>query len=736
METAWPMYFNGEPAPEDGDDPRPAAVDALRQYLAGRAGAMRRSLRRGGHIAFDLRDLADAPLDVTRLLNDEPTNLIACMQLAAHLVLAGPDGGPEPKSPLPVRFSGHGPVTPMRAIKSENVERFVTLKGTVVRMTAIQPLVVGLRFICARCGAETVRHFPGGRYDPPSTCVSEGCKGRGMQADRGSAQTVDYQRIRLQESFSDDVGRMPRTIDVELREGLVDSCRPGDLVTVCGIVKADRAEGKGQTCLYVLYIAANNVVNDKHGSNPEAAGATTYDCNTSFTLYDLHGINAIFHCEDVLSLVVNSLCPGIFGHELVKAGLCLGLFSGVRKYVGSSHQIPKRGDIHVLLLGDPGLGKSQLLRGCMQVAPRAVYVCGNATSTAGLTVSLVKDGGGESALEAGALVLADNGLCCIDEFDKLTGDPQALLEAMEQQSISITKGGICCSVSARATVFVAANPIGGHYNRRKTVLENLRISPALLSRFDLVFVLIDSPDARRDALLSEHVLALHSGDRTRQDSCRVPQYSQRTNNLSDAYLSTRIKLQGPQGQPDFDPLPPALLRKYIQYSQQYVHPKLSPEARATFKQFYLQLRRESNVSCADGSRQVTTRQLESLIRLGEARARLELREIVTEQDAWDVIEIMKESLFDLYADEFAPVDVASQPGKRGGSRTKQAKEFIKVAGRRVSQGHPDIFDTNAMKDMARQAGCPAEEFEAFIELLNQNNVILHKGNKRYKFLGS
>lgn len=436
------MYFNGEPAPEDGDDPRPAAVDALRQYLAGRAGAMRRSLRRGGHIAFDLRDLADAPLDVTRLLNDEPTNLIACMQLAAHLVgvcrlggrlveianggpvqvLAGPDGGPEPKSPLPVRFSGHGPVTPMRAIKSENVERFVTLKGTVVRMTAIQPLVVGLRFICARCGAETVRHFPGGRYDPPSTCVSEGCKGRGMQADRGSAQTVDYQRIRLQESFSDDVGRMPRTIDVELREGLVDSCRPGDLVTVCGIVKADRAEGKGQTCLYVLYIAANNVVNDKHGSNPEAAGATTYDCNTSFTLYDLHGINAIFHCEDVLSLVVNSLCPGIFGHELVK-GLdslpvhhppdLLSVLCQLACALGCSPACESTLGAHIRSLSAAifmcccwvtlvcracalvltrfpfgefaGLGKSQLLRGCMQVAPRAVYVCGNATVRCALT---------------------------------------------------------------------------------------------------------------------------------------------------------------------------------------------------------------------------------------------------------------------------------------------------------------------------------------------------------------
>jgi DNA helicase MCM8 len=219
------------------------------------------------------------------------------------------------------------------------------------------------------------------------------------------------------------------------------------------------------------------------------------------------------HC---ISLLLTSFCPTIFGHELVKLGLLLGLFGGSNpsqsgdsdSYQPISSSFNIRSEIHVLVVGDPGLGKSQMLRAASRVAPRSVMVCGNTASTAGLTVALVREAGagGEMSIEAGALVLADRGVCCIDELDKMTCDPHSLLEAMEQQSVSVAKSGVVTSLRSRATILAAANPSGGCYDRRKSVSENLKMASALLSRFDLVFIMLDKPDAGRDRLISEHIM--------------------------------------------------------------------------------------------------------------------------------------------------------------------------------------------------------------------------------------
>jgi len=205
-----------------------------------------------------------------------------------------------------------------------------------------------------------------------------------------------------------------------------------------------------------------------------------------------YAIQRIQEEPELLRALVNSVCPAIFGHELVKTGLLLGLVGGCQRYVNDPNRIAVRGDPHVLVVGDPGLGKSQMLQAISSIAPRGVYVCGNTTTTAGLTVTLHKDGSsGDYALEAGALVLGDQGCCCIDEFDKMGTQHAALLEAMEQQCISIAKAGIVCSLPARTSIIAAANPIGGHYDKSRTVSENLKMNPALLSRFDLVFILVD-----------------------------------------------------------------------------------------------------------------------------------------------------------------------------------------------------------------------------------------------------
>jgi len=315
----------------------------------------------------------------------------------------------------------------------------------------------------------------------------------------------------VQEIVNDDKndsGRIPRTVEVELANHLVDSCTPGDIVHAAGIVKVVTTdEGKGKSSnsktMFLLYIDANSISNCK--------SRATQDENAEilqFSLKDMYAIREIADQRHLFRLIVNSISPAIYGHETVKAGLVLALFGGRRRYSNDKNKIAVRGDPHVLVVGDPGMGKSQMLQAVASIAPRGVYVCGNTTSTAGLTVTLQKDSSGDYALEAGALILGDQGCCCIDEFDKMGAEHQALLEAMEQQSISIAKAGICCSLPARTSVLAAANPVGGHYNKAKSVSENLKMSSALLSRFDLIFILLDKPDQEMDHFLSEHVMAV------------------------------------------------------------------------------------------------------------------------------------------------------------------------------------------------------------------------------------
>jgi DNA helicase MCM8 len=434
------------------------------------------------------------------------------------------------------------------------------------------------------------------------------------------------------------------------------------------------------------------------------------------------------------------LCPAIYGHELVKAGLILGLFGGTAKFVGDQNCIPVRGDPHILIVGDPGLGKSQMLQAAANIVPRGVYVCGNTTTTSGLTVTLSKDGAsGDYALEAGALVLGDMGCCCIDEFDKMGSQHQALLEAMEQQSISIAKAGIVCSLPARTSILAAANPAGGHYNKAKTVAENLKMGSALLSRFDLVFILLDKPDEEMDMMLSEHVMALHAGKRRCVSSAvggRVESVMDLVDDdgrkewEKDKPLSERLKFAGNEV---VDPVPVSLFRKYVGYGRRYVHPKLSQEAAAMLQKFYLELRQRHH--SAD-STPITTRQLESLIRLSEARARIELREIVTQQDAEDVIEIMKYSMMDTYSDDFGVLDFHRSQHGSGMSSRNQAKRFVAELNRISERTYNSLFSIQQMRQIAKDMRLRITNFDDFIASLNHQNFLLQKGPRVYQVQSS
>uniref|UniRef100_A0A2N9IKY6 Probable DNA helicase MCM8 n=1 Tax=Fagus sylvatica TaxID=28930 RepID=A0A2N9IKY6_FAGSY len=594
------------------------------------------------------------------MLEDKPKVALLCMSAAIHKVLLTKLEKNKMEDGVKINIRLHNyPETmiALKNLKAAYIDKLVSVRGTVVKASTVKPLVVQMSFYCAKCKTEITRIFPDGKFSPPQGCNLYGCKSKFFNPIRSTAQTIDFQKIRLQELLKPEdheEGRVPRTVECELTQDLVDACIPGDVVTVTGIIRVinnymdiggGKSKGKNQG-FYYLYLEAVSIKNSKSQSTPEdsqdsnsKARATEVFNLFSFSPRDLEFVMKFKeeNGSDIFRQILQSICPSIYGHELVKAGITLALFGGVRKHSKDRNKVPVRGDIHVVVVGDPGLGKSQLLQAAAAVSPRGIYVCGNATTKAGLTVAVVRDPmTSDYAFEAGAMVLADGGLCCIDEFDKMSAEHQALLEAMEQQCVSIAKAGLVASLSARTSVLAAANPVGGHYNRAKTVNENLKMSAALLSRFDLVFILLDKPDEFLDKRVSDHIMSLHSGHEEHSPAAKKLRRDAASQSAQGIDLSVKsgslvstLRLD-PKKDVDFVPLPVQLLRKYIAYARTYVFPRMSKLAAEILQKFYLRLR-DRNTS-ADGT-PITARQLESLVRLAEARARLDLREEITAQDA-------------------------------------------------------------------------------------------------------
>jgi len=394
--------------------------------------------------------------------------------------------------------------------------------------------------------------------------------------------------------------------------------------------------------------------------------------------------------------------------------------------------LPVRGDPHILVVGDPGLGKSQMLHAVVSVAPRGVAVTGNTSTAGGLTVTLTREAGSDFALDAGALVLADQGCCCIDEFDKMAGQHAALLEAMEQQQISVAKAGVVCTLPARTSIIAAANPVGGHYNQAKTVAENLKMGSALLSRFDLVFILIDKPDEEQDQRLTEHVMALHSKHlgsgvaetQTRGGSAQILASTQGIGQLAE-------RLAPAPGEKE-DPLPPPLLRKYIAYARRYVHPKLGEASKKVIQNFYLELRAKPQAEATP----ITTRQLESLIRLTEARARMELREEATKEDAEEVVEIMRSSMIDTFSDDIGQLDFSRSMMGSGMSSRGAAKKFIRAVQLQAQRLQKHRFSVDELRQIGTSAGVRVPSFHDLLETLNHQGFLIKKGPREYQIVSA
>ncbi|CCL98347.1 uncharacterized protein FIBRA_00342 [Fibroporia radiculosa] len=490
----------------------------------------------------------------------------------------------------------------LRDLRRSNLNNLVRVSGVVTRRTGVFPQLKYVKFDCRKCGAVLGPFYQDATKEVRvSYCPS--CEGKGPFTVN-SEQTVyrNYQKMTLQESpGSVPPGRLPRHREVILLWDLIDSAKPGEEIEVTGIYRNNfdaSLNSKNGFPVFSTIIEANHI-NKKE--DQFAAFRLTEE--------DEREIRALARDDRIRKRIVKSIAPSIYGHEDIKTALALSLFGGVPKDINRKHRI--RGDINVLLLGDPGTAKSQFLKYVEKTAHRSVFATGQGASAVGLTASVRKDPvTREWTLEGGALVLADKGTCLIDEFDKMNdADRTSIHEAMEQQSISISKAGIVTTLQARCAIVAAANPIRGRYNPTIPFQQNVELTEPILSRFDVLCVVKDTVDPVQDELLARFVVGSHLRSHPKFDHER-----------DEIQVATSL---------DADIISQDLLRKYIMYAREKIRPKLYDLDQEKLSRLFADLRRES---LATGSYPITVRHLESMIRMSEASAKMALREYVRADD--------------------------------------------------------------------------------------------------------
>jgi replicative DNA helicase Mcm len=487
----------------------------------------------------------------------------------------------------------------LRKLGSQQIGKLVMVEGIVVRSSPVRPMVMQAAFKCKRCGTVNPVNQTGTFLKAPFACSSPDCQSKGpFEFVQEESTFIDSQDLRVQERPEDlPPGQLPRTLNIKLvGSEIVDVARPGDDVSAVGQVHAfaPTLPGVGKLRTFILHLDANSI--QVLGKEPETALPSPEEEEKILELAKDPWIHR---------KIVGSIAPSIYGYDHIKEAIMYILFGGVPKTLPD---ISVRGEMNALLVGDPGTAKSQLLQYVARIAPRGLYTSGRGTTAAGLTAAVIREKGGGMSLEAGALVLADKGIACIDEMDKMRPEDRvAIHEAMEQHTVSVAKGGIVATLNARTAILAAANPALGRYEPHRTVAENISLPVTILSRFDLIFVLRDVPNKESDSKMSAHILELH-----RKGSGLVE-----------------------------PPIPVELLRKYVSYSKG-IKPVLTQDALKRINDFYLAMRSASE---SEGSPvAITARQLESLVRTAEARARVALRKEVLAEDAEAAIAIMKRSL--------------------------------------------------------------------------------------------
>ncbi|KAK3670621.1 MCM DNA helicase complex subunit [Recurvomyces mirabilis] len=512
---------------------------------------------------------------------------------------------------LPVSYT-------LRQLRQSHLNCLLRVSGVVTRRTGVFPQLKYIKFDCTKCGI-TLGPFPQDSNAEVKLSYCQNCQSRGPFTVN-SEKTVyrNYQKLTLQESPGTvPAGRLPRHREVILLWDLIDSAKPGEEVEITGVYRNNydaQLNNKNGFPVFATILEANHVVK----SHDQLAGFR-------LTEADEREIRALSRDPKIVEKVVASIAPSIYGHDDIKTAVALSLFGGVSKVAQGKHSI--RGDINILLLGDPGTAKSQVLKYIENTAHRAVFATGQGASAVGLTASVRRDPmTAEWTLEGGALVLADRGVCLIDEFDKMNDqDRTSIHEAMEQQTISISKAGIVTTLQARCAVIAAANPIGGRYNATVPFSQNVELTEPILSRFDILCVVRDTVDPVEDERLANFVVNSHGRAHPVMSSALGAQTQTTAAATENGESQMDVDGEGLQSQSakPTSPIPQELLRKYILYAREHCRPKLYQIDQDKIARLFADMRRES---LATGAYPITVRHLESILRTSESFAKMRLSE--------------------------------------------------------------------------------------------------------------
>ncbi|KAG9964446.1 DNA replication licensing factor mcm3, partial [Aureobasidium melanogenum] len=557
-----------------------------------------------------------------------------------------------------------------RTLSSQHLNHMVSLEGIVTKCSLVRPKVVKSVHYNENKSSFHFREYRDQTMTmngaaSSSVYPTEDDEGNPLVTEYGFCTYRDHQTISIQEMPERaPAGQLPRSVDVIMDDDMVDRVKPGDRIQLVGIYRSlgNRNAASGSSTFRTL-VLANNIILLSSKSGGGIAQATITDT-------DIRNINRISKQRRVFELLSQSLAPSIYGHDYIKKAILLMLLGGMEKNLDNGTHL--RGDINILMVGDPSTAKSQLLRFVLNTAPLAIATTGRGSSGVGLTAAVTSDKEtGERRLEAGAMVLADRGVVCIDEFDKMSDvDRVAIHEVMEQQTVTIAKAGIHTSLNARCSVVAAANPIYGQYDTHKDPHRNIALPDSLLSRFDLLFIVTDDIEDVRDRQVSEHVLRMH---RYRQPGTEegAPVREQATQSLgvgleeeadadktSEIYEKFNVMLHagvtvtvGRGSGRRVEVLSIPFIKKYIQYAKSRIKPVLTSGAANHIIATYSALRNDEIESNQRKTSPMTARTLETLIRLSTAHAKSRLSNRVEQKDAEVAEGILRFALFKEVAED-------------------------------------------------------------------------------------
>jgi len=616
-------------------------------------------------LTVNYEDLEMFDPDLADLLIEKPDEVILASQKAIKNI------DPLMKdAELNIRFENLTNNIPLSDLLSKYIGSFVSADGIVRKTDEIRPRIETGVFECRGCMRITeVEQTSGNHIMEPSLCSE--CGGRSFRLLQEDSKYIDTQSARMQEPLEKlSGGTEPKQMLMVLEDDLVDELNPGDKVRITGTLKTFREERSGK---FKNYIYVNHI-------EPLEQEFEELELSEE----DEERILELSRDPHIHDKIINSTAPSIKGHRDVKEAIALQLFGGTVQQLEDGTRL--RGDLHILIVGDPGIGKSQILKYVSKLAPRSVYTSGKGTSGAGLTAAAVRDELGGWSLEAGALVLGDQGNVCVDELDKMRSeDRSALHEALEQQTVSIAKAGIMATLNTRCSVLAAANPKFGTFDQYKTLANQIDLPSPILSRFDLIFVIEDRPDVEKDRELAQHILKTH-------------QYS----NIA------------------YD-IEPELLRKYIAYARKNVHPVLTDAANKVLEEFYVSVR---TGGVEEGTPvPITPRQLEATIRLAEASAKLQLKNEVEASDAHRAISLQRRCLEKIGMDpDTGKIDIARVEGRTPTSERDKMR-VVQEAIKALEEEFVEV-PVNILKDhLAENHEMSEEKTDEILRILRSKGII-------------